>query len=378
MPHTIEEKAARLEGRIRAIHAHQDFPVLSDQIREVVRVSEDDDSALDRLAGLVIRNYGLTLKVLRTVNSIHYNRSGQTILSVARAVMLLGVRTVREFCASFLLFDHYQKQSAELKELMLLSMLTATQADALAEWAPGAATEEAYVCGMFRNLGEVLIAHHFPEDYLRIREAARERDIPVSEAVGRELGFSYEDLGAAMARYWGMPIVGQAMLPHGTGSSLRAVTEFSHALTDLVYRSPRPPADEAIQALVQRFRREVPVPADRIAKVIDEARAEVRRAFAAAGGAEGDLDLLTPRRGRTAGRRRWPQTDPQASARCAINSLGRSRRPSAGASISTGPSSFCSKRCTAAARSTGCCSASWKPAARNSGPGWPWERARRR
>ncbi|MGE3617657.1 MAG: HDOD domain-containing protein, partial [Gemmatimonadales bacterium] len=293
VPHTIEEKAARLEGRIRAIHAHQDFPVLSDQIREVVRVSEDDDSALDRLAGLVIRNYGLTLKVLRTVNSIHYNRSGQTIPSVARAVMLLGVRTVREFCASFLLFDHYQKQSAELKELMLLSMLTATQADALAEWAPGAATEEAYVCGMFRNLGEVLIAHHFPEDYGRIRETARERDIPVSEAVARELGFSYEDLGAAMARYWGMPIVGQAMLPHGTGTTLRAVTEFSHALTDLVYRSPRPPAEEAILALVQRFRREVPVPADRIATVLDQARAEVRRAFAGAGGAEADLDLLT-------------------------------------------------------------------------------------
>src|SRR5258706_9667555 len=131
---TGAERAARAESRVIEIQGHRDVPVLSDQIREVVRISQDEDAALDRLADLVIANYGLTLRVLRTVNSIHYNRSGQPILSVTRAIVLLGVRTVREMAASFLVLDHYQRRSPQLKPLMILSMVTASHAEGLSQW----------------------------------------------------------------------------------------------------------------------------------------------------------------------------------------------------------------------------------------------------
>ena len=289
---TEEGRAKEIEARIRAIQGHRDFPALSDQIREVVRVTQDDDADFDRLADLVIRNYGLTLKVLRTVNSVHYNRSGQTILSVTRAVLLLGVRTVRELAASFLLFDHYQRQSPELKQLMLLSMVTACHAERLAGLGRDAHPDEAYVCGMFRNLGEVLIAHHFPDDYARIQVDMRETGGVGADSAARLLGFRYEELGAAMARYWGMPLVGQSMLPMGTGTALRSATEIGHQLTALVYRGPTAATDEQIRRLLGRFQRELPVTPDLVSGLIQSAAAEVRKLFVGMGATRGDLELL--------------------------------------------------------------------------------------
>ena len=37
-------------------------------------------------------------------------------------MLLLGVRTVRDLATSLILFEHYQRKSPGLKELMLLSM----------------------------------------------------------------------------------------------------------------------------------------------------------------------------------------------------------------------------------------------------------------
>jgi len=289
---TPAERATRVQARVNQIQAHRDIPLLSDQIREVVRISQDEDAALDRLADLVIANYGLTLRVLRTVNSIHYNRSGQPILSITRAIVLLGVRTVREMATSFLVLDHYQKRSPELKQLMILSMVTASHAERLTSWTTRVRPDEAYVCGMFRNLGEVLIAYHFPADYASILQQMEAAGISGGEAAFRLLGFGYEDLGAAMARHWGMPVAGDGMLPMGTSSGLRAVTELGHLLTGAVYRAPRPPTEEELVALVDRYRADIAIPPSQIAALLHGAAADVRKLFASLGSSPDELTLL--------------------------------------------------------------------------------------
>jgi HD-like signal output (HDOD) protein len=287
-----ESRAARVAARISAIQGHGDFPPLWNQIREVMSVSQDEDAALDRLAGLVLQHYGLTLRVLRTVNSIYYNRSGQPVLSVARAIVLLGVRTVREMAASYLIFDHYQRRSPELRQLMLLSMITASHAEFLSAWNGKVRPEEAHVCGLFRNLGEVLVANHFPDDYAEILSLCEKNPNDRVDPVVRVLGFRFEDLGAGMSRKWGLPIVGETPLPGGNGLALKAVAELGHELTTLIYRTNPPPTDAAIARLLARYRHEVPVPPDQIRGLIQGAAATVRTVFQGLGASPEELGLL--------------------------------------------------------------------------------------
>ena len=125
---TAEPEESPVRARMSRILDGSDFPALSKQIIETISALDDDASSLQRLANVVLREYSLTLSVVRTANSVHYRRSGRAIQSATHAMMMLGARTVRHLASSLLLFENYARRSDELKELMLLSLLTAAPA----------------------------------------------------------------------------------------------------------------------------------------------------------------------------------------------------------------------------------------------------------
>ncbi|MGE3179779.1 MAG: HDOD domain-containing protein, partial [Vicinamibacterales bacterium] len=156
-----------LDACVQKILKDEEFPAFSDRLQLLMHVEREDQSA-QKLADLVLQDFGLTLKVLQVANSFQYNRSSKTIDSVSRAIMVMGVRTVQGLASSLAFFEHYQKRSPVLKRLMLLSMLTAHHASAAAEGIGFKEREEAHLAGMFRNLGEVLVSCHCPAQYARI------------------------------------------------------------------------------------------------------------------------------------------------------------------------------------------------------------------
>ncbi len=231
----------RIQACLREVTRRPDFPAFSHHIQELMHALGDEEASLRRLTALVLRDFSLTLKVLRTANSVQYNRSGRHILSVTHAVALLGVDAIRYLAGSLALFEHFRKQSPGLRELMLLSLLTANQARSVAARIGYPRREEAYLCGMFRNLGEVLVASYFPSQYAAILGHIKEANLSDREACLRVLHFTYEELGHAMALHWNMPDKvarcmrgGEEKLGRaGTHDVdlLPALTSFSHSLT---------------------------------------------------------------------------------------------------------------------------------------------------
>ncbi len=183
---------------------------------------------------MVLREYSLTLGVVKTANSVTYRRGALPIQSATHATMMLGARTVRQLASGLLLFENYARKSPELKELMLLSLLTANHARAAATRMQLQDPKEAQLCGMLRNLGEVLIAGNFPEDYARIRTLVREEGRSEAAATEAVLGFPFTDLGVEVSRHWGLPdsvVQGMRARATATASAHAAVTAFSHDLT---------------------------------------------------------------------------------------------------------------------------------------------------
>jgi HD-like signal output (HDOD) protein len=228
---------------VRHILQADDVPAFSRVMRELMASLGSDESSTPQLATLVLRDYALTTRVIRTANSAHYNRAGRPVQSATHAIMLLGARTVRELASGVLLFEQYRNRSPGLKELMLLSLLTASHARGAAEALGGADPESAHLCGMFRNLGEVLVAAHLPVEYAEVlrRQAARPGGTRPGRAVAaREvIGCTFENVGAVVARHWGMPdAVRLAMLATGAAGEGRLVAyaDFAHALTGAIYR----------------------------------------------------------------------------------------------------------------------------------------------
>jgi len=273
-----------VRARLTRILDGTEFPALSRQIIDTLSTLDDDANSLQRLANVVLREYSLTLSVVKTANSVHYRRGAHPIQSATHAMMMLGARTVRQLAGSLLLFENYSRKSPELKELMLLSLLTANHARAAATRLQLQDPEEAHLCGMFRNLGEVLIAGHFPEDYQRIRALMRDDGRSEAAATKMVLGFPYTDLGVEVSRHWGLPdtvVQGMKARAAASASVTAAVTAFSHELTQALYKIDASPVEiaAAVDAVMQQHGAKVKLTREQIGGVVTDALEETRELF---------------------------------------------------------------------------------------------------
>ncbi|MBC8089422.1 MAG: HDOD domain-containing protein, partial [Phycisphaerae bacterium] len=279
------EPASPIRARLTQILSGSDFPALSQQIVDTISVLDDDASSLQRLANVVLREYSLTLSVVRTANSAHYRRTGRPIQSATHAMMMLGARTVRHLASSLLLFENYSRRSSKLKELMLLSLLSANHAREAAVRLGTCDPEEAHLCGMFRNLGEVLVACHFPEDYARIETLIQDNKRSATSVTNEVLGFRYEELGVALSKHWGMPesvmtsMCARALSPL---SEVGGITAFSHDLTLAIYRVNDRQADgqKALDEVIERYAPRLKLTRAAVAEIVEAALTETRELFA--------------------------------------------------------------------------------------------------
>lgn len=279
---------SRLEDCLAEIADASDLPALSSSLESILHAPVEDD-ALRFLTNAILRDLSLTLRVLRTANSALYNRSDRVINSVSHAVALLGTDTVRQLCTGALLLEHFRRKSPGIRELILLSLLTANHARELAARTGSPRREEAYLCGMFRNLGEVLIACYRPHDYagilLQTAEGRRSE-----EAAAREiLGVTYEELAAAAARRWKMPPavtdcleVDERTLARKAraGDTLPLLVLLAHRLTQAIYRREASSVRARLNLAVDRFGRPLGLGPEDVRSAIDAAFAETKDTFA--------------------------------------------------------------------------------------------------
>ncbi len=315
------DSATLLAVALQRVCESHEFPAFSRQMSELLACLDSDERSAQHLANAVLRDYSLTLKVIRSANSVHYNR-GQAVRSVTHAMMLLGVGTVRSLAMSLLLFEHYRSRGSNLKELLLLSLLTANHARETALRLGLPEPEMAHLCGMCRNIGELLVACHFPSAYATIGRVARERlsraergraeargfaltppssgmlDLraATTAAAWQVLGFSYEDLGDAVLAHWGMPgEVRRAVRATGRSGETpsQMVAAFGHDVTMAVYRNavaggaPGAAAHEAVasgaRAVLARYGDQLRLSAEQLGEVLNAAINETRTVFTEAG-----------------------------------------------------------------------------------------------
>jgi HD-like signal output (HDOD) protein len=148
-----------LDVAVARVQSAEDFPALAGRMQQLMNVLGDEDASAQTLANVVLLDYSLTLKLLQRANSYHFNRSGIPIVSVTQAILMLGAHTVRDLASSIVVFEHFQRRSPCLRQVLMLSLLTASHAREVADRrSVMVKPEEAYVYGLFRNLGEVLVA----------------------------------------------------------------------------------------------------------------------------------------------------------------------------------------------------------------------------
>lgn len=249
----------------------------------------DPKTTVQTISTLIGKDVGLALRVIRTANSARYNRSGRPILTLAHAVALMGMETIRDLAAGLMLLHHFRHRPAGVRQLLALSLLTANHArqGALVTRYPRA--EEAYLCGLFRNLGEVLAACYFPDDYMQILAEMAYSKAGEKEAAVRILGFPYEELGQEVVKRWSLPplvvhaldpaLLIPAQPPRGETQHLCLLTGFGHELTSAMHRETGVRSAARLNRLMNSYGRALRIGRESLESIARSSLAETKATF---------------------------------------------------------------------------------------------------
>lgn len=278
--------SSTLDFVLRRIRHKSDFPSLANTIGAINRAADSEREGVAILSGSILRDFALTNKLLRVVNTAHYGQFGGSISTVSRAIMVLGYEPIRTIAITLMLFEHLQNktQASDLKDEVLASYFGGVLARELVAKAGIRDAEEAFICAMFHHLGRLLVAFYLYDEHREIQVLV-ERGVDHGKAAVQVLGVSCLELGAAIARSWNFPdkIVrsmrttdeAQVRKPANDGDRLQVLSQLTSSVCDLIRDLPADGRGVRLKALAASYGTSLGFTAQQLEAAVRSAMEEV-------------------------------------------------------------------------------------------------------
>jgi eukaryotic-like serine/threonine-protein kinase len=288
IPASAGGRQATLEFLLRRMRHKSDFPALSESVSAINRIANSETESIDKLSNTILKDFALTNKLLRLVNSAYFRQAGGgSISTVSRAVIVLGFEAVRNIAITVLLFDHLQNKANanQLKEDFLRANMAGVLAKDIGATAHMRDLEQSFICSLFHSLGRLLSQYYFPEDAEEIRRVMAQRNCSEDVAAKQVLGISFEEIGIAIAKLWGFPpliVTSMRRLPGGTikksaaqEDRLRMLSAFSNELCDVIASATPELRDRELKKTMARFADAIPLEQNDVLLTVQRAVEEV-------------------------------------------------------------------------------------------------------
>lgn len=282
-----------LDFLLRRIRNKSDFPTFSQNIIEINKkasVSQVNYASASELANAILKDYSLTNKLLKLVNSAFYGQFAGKITTVSRAVVVLGFDQVSMAASSLMLFEQLKNkgQKEELREAATISLMSGMIAKDLAKKVGIRLTEEASICAMLHNLGKQLVLFYFEEEYRQITNLMAQKGLNENAAARSVLGMSYEELGIGIAKAWKFPDVivnsmkelpiGKMEKPKSEGEMLQQLSGFSNELCVIIGgQGEEEEISEAVTMLLKRYRKSFSLSKNQVSDLLDSSKKKIEK-----------------------------------------------------------------------------------------------------
>lgn len=298
---SVSEASATGQGTLDVLMARLqrkgDFPAFAKSVGEV-SAKADANSAFSasQLGESILKDYALTAKLLRVINSTYAGRFGGKIFSIRHAIVLLGFDRIRSLALGISLFKSAGKgaQSRSVSDSAVASIVSGEIARSLAGDAR-VNDEEAMVCAMFRNLGRHLVIVYLPEFFEKVQQACAVDGLSERTACERVLGISFSKVGTAVAQNWHLPpgVIGAISARTSSGSAMatsedrsNALAEFANELCEIIASESPGTRGTAISDLLARHRRLLTLNEADVLKLVSDVEGVFQQRYAAVLGLE--------------------------------------------------------------------------------------------
>jgi HD-like signal output (HDOD) protein len=183
------------------------LPSLPALFDEMVSELEKPNASLRQIGETIAQDVGMSAKVLQLVNSAFFGLPHR-VDSPVQATVLLGLENIRLLVLSVRVFDQFRGRDLgglELEAMWDHSVRVArmTKRIALAEAANEAVSQRAFLAGLMHDIGKLVLAVNFPQEYRPIASAAPTQPLAAVTAEREAFGATHGELGAYLIGLWG-------------------------------------------------------------------------------------------------------------------------------------------------------------------------------
>jgi HD-like signal output (HDOD) protein len=178
------------------------IPSLPEAVQQILAELQRDEPDLRRVNELMSCEVGLTVRILRLVNSARYSAGGG-VATVEAATALLGLRATRQLVQAAAVGGAFKGvPGVDLAEFWRHSLDVAKIAQSLAaEFKLD--TGAAFTAGLLHGVGDLILKMAMPER--PCLQPAFPSDDRRYEAELADLGYAYPEVGSAFASRWHFP-----------------------------------------------------------------------------------------------------------------------------------------------------------------------------
>jgi HD-like signal output (HDOD) protein/CheY-like chemotaxis protein len=192
----------------RAVSRVSAVPCRSSVLRELSSELQKQQPNLDLVVDLIASDIGMSAKIIQLVASSFFGRC-TAVFCPREAVTLLGVELIAGLLSEMGIFTPFLSapEILNIDDLCDESINAARLARAAAD-AQGRGTRAAnvaYLSNYLREVGKIVLAHQFPEQYRRVMQLMK--TVGLSQAVAEQTVFSATSasVGGYLLEIWGFP-----------------------------------------------------------------------------------------------------------------------------------------------------------------------------
>jgi len=205
----MTDKTKRMYEKLNMLES---LPAMPDVAEQLLKMSRNPETMPEDIAAVVETDPAIVAQIMHYARSPWYGYRGE-INSVKDAIFsILGMDMVTNMSlgmAAGKVFRVTAEGKLSAKNLWQHSVYCAALSEALARTMAGRNKVKpgtAYITGLLHNIGFMIMAHCFPEDFMTLSEKINEKpEIAVMDLEKKVYGLTHAEVAAELMQRWDLP-----------------------------------------------------------------------------------------------------------------------------------------------------------------------------
>lgn len=195
-----------LQSLALRIKRSENLPVLPQVAGSVLKLADDPRTSARDLERTIERDMALASKILKVANSSYYGQSN--VSSIARAVSVLGINTVRSLVVSLayqqMISGKVASQRFKRTEFWSHSLGVGITARVICKMILPQRAEEMYLAGLMHDVGLLVLDRLLPQQFDTILKRCLDEKRPIHDMEKEVLGYDHAEVAGILSEQWGL------------------------------------------------------------------------------------------------------------------------------------------------------------------------------